>query len=324
MTSAVKRREENVSCVFRPLSHETLALGQISVAVQRQRQRSGLTLAHAAFAAPISPSAFCLMRWPIEAHAQAAVLLKGRIDFQLPDQRRVIVQAGQWFVASFPTPGVDCRITGDIHIIWFECSKEIWREFSAEAAPGSLKVKNCFSNHQTHEPLVIAGGPHDKINHLASELGENQGATIAERLRMEARSLELLSLLLEQPPRSKDHQFEVRHRHPDEEALIAAALFLEENLAEDHSLRAISREVHLNEFKLKKGFRERFDTTVFGYLRRKRMEHARRLLTEDDLTVLAVANVVGYSNPSHFARAFREAFGLSPSEIAKQPNRSAS
>ena len=88
-------------------------------------------------------------------------------------------------------------------------------------------------------------------------------------------------------------------------------------------MRALSRTVHLNEFKLKQGFRQRFNTTVFGYLRQRRMEHARRLLTEHTITVLDAANRVGYTNPSHFARAFREAFGLNPRQIVRHASRPA-
>ena len=47
-----------------------------------------------------------------------------------------------------------------------------------------------------------------------------------------------------------------------------------------------------NEFKLKKGFRECFNTTVFGYLREKRMERAGELLQQNKSSVIEVANAV--------------------------------
>ena len=112
-------------------------------------------------------------------------------------------------------------------------------------------------------------------------------------------------------------------RNEDEEALEAAARYLEENLSGDHSLAQISRQVHLNEFKLKKGFKEYFQTTVFGYLRQKRMEYASQLLTKERFTVIEAAQAVGYSNPSHFTRAFRNCFGVNPREfLLRSPNAS--
>ena len=103
----------------------------------------------------------------------------------------------------------------------------------------------------------------------------------------------------------------------EETALSAAARILETRCHEDHSLAELSRAVHLNEFKLKRGFKERFGTTVFGFLRQKRMELARELLASESQNVIEVANRVGYSNPSHFARAFREAFGVNPSSFQR-------
>jgi AraC-like DNA-binding protein len=55
-----------------------------------------------------------------------------------------------------------------------------------------------------------------------------------------------------------------------------------------------------------------FGTTVFGYLRARRMERARALLEAGKATVLEAAALVGYSNPSNFAAAFRREFGVNP------------
>ena len=44
-----------------------------------------------------------------------------------------------------------------------------------------------------------------------------------------------------------------------------------------------------------------------------RLEHARRLLLETENSVLAVAFECGFENASNFHRAFKAAFGCSPS-----------
>ena len=65
---------------------------------------------------------------------------------------------------------------------------------------------------------------------------------------------------------------------------------------------------------LRRGFQELFSTTVFGYLASQRMSKAQWLLREEKLTVAEVAVMVGYSNPSHFAGAFKRQFGMTPRE----------
>jgi AraC-like DNA-binding protein len=94
-----------------------------------------------------------------------------------------------------------------------------------------------------------------------------------------------------------------------------AAGKLEESLDQAPSLAELAREVGLSETTLKRGFRQVFGTTVFGYLREKRMEHARALLASGRATVIEAAALVGYSNPSNFAAAFRQQFGINPKEF---------
>src|SRR5262249_10895662 len=76
---------------------------------------------------------------------------------------------------------------------------------------------------------------------------------------------------------------------------------LVEHLDEPPTLAELARTAGWNATKLKAGFRTRFGTSVFAYLRRIRMEQARRLLLERHVSVSEVALRVGYQNPSKFA-----------------------
>lgn len=91
-----------------------------------------------------------------------------------------------------------------------------------------------------------------------------------------------------------------------------------QRLANPPSLMSLARQVGLNDRKLKQGFRQVFGTTAFGYLHNHRMEQARSLLLENQLSVTAVAHSVGYTNLCAFSTAFRKKFGVSPRALAKQ------
>jgi AraC family transcriptional activator of pyochelin receptor len=82
----------------------------------------------------------------------------------------------------------------------------------------------------------------------------------------------------------------------------------------DHppSILSLARQVGLNDFKLKQGFRQAFGTTVFGYLRDYRLEQARLLLLEGQMSVQQVARAIGYAHSGYFAKAFKQKFGVSP------------
>jgi AraC family transcriptional regulator len=44
------------------------------------------------------------------------------------------------------------------------------------------------------------------------------------------------------------------------------------------------------------------------------MAEARRLLRETDRGIIEIGLDIGYSSPSHFAKVFRKAVGVTPSE----------
>lgn len=72
------------------------------------------------------------------------------------------------------------------------------------------------------------------------------------------------------------------------------------------------KQTGLNLFKLKRGFKSLFGKTVFAFIRQERMKIAKQLLDDKKITVLEAAIKVGYSNPSHFASAFRKEYGINP------------
>ncbi len=68
---------------------------------------------------------------------------------------------------------------------------------------------------------------------------------------------------------------------------------------------------------LKRGFRQVFGTTVFGYLHHYRLEQARQLLEAGDMNITETAHAIGFADRSYFAAAFRKKFGLNPSRYLK-------
>ena len=60
-----------------------------------------------------------------------------------------------------------------------------------------------------------------------------------------------------------------------------------------------------------------FGQSISQYTMYERMKKAAHLLTETNLSVLEVANRVGYENQSKFAAAFRRSRGSSPLEYRR-------
>lgn len=91
----------------------------------------------------------------------------------------------------------------------------------------------------------------------------------------------------------------------------AKALMLE-NLAEPLTIAELAGQVGMSESSLKRAFRDVQGVSIFAFFQAHRLEQARALLARGEMNVTEVAFCVGYSNHSHFSRAFKRQFGVSP------------
>ena len=73
-----------------------------------------------------------------------------------------------------------------------------------------------------------------------------------------------------------------------------------------------------DEFKLKKGFKEIFGTTIYAALQNERLKIAKELLLSGDINVSEAANIVGYKSLGHFGQAFKSYYGALPTQIKKR------
>ena len=80
------------------------------------------------------------------------------------------------------------------------------------------------------------------------------------------------------------------------------------------SLQDLANETGLNLKKLKEGFKQIYGDTVYSFLFDYKMEHAKRLLENNQLNVAEIGHKVGYSTSSHFIAAFKKKFGTTPKQ----------
>lgn len=100
----------------------------------------------------------------------------------------------------------------------------------------------------------------------------------------------------------------------DIERIHYAQAYLLQNSLQPPSLTQLARIAGINEFKLKKGFREVYKNTVFGYLADHKLNDAREMLLYQHMPIKEVADQLGYSSVQHFSKAFKKKFGISPGQ----------
>jgi AraC-like DNA-binding protein len=133
---------------------------------------------------------------------------------------------------------------------------------------------------------------------------------------LEAKTIELFLLQISQLDKRGCAAHAKLKKH-DVECLHEIREYLELNYDQPTSIAALSRKVGINSMKLKTGFKQLFNTTVFGYLHAIRMEEAKRLLVEENMPVNEVAYRIGYKYPHHFTAAFKKQFDITPSQLRK-------
>jgi AraC family transcriptional activator of pyochelin receptor len=101
----------------------------------------------------------------------------------------------------------------------------------------------------------------------------------------------------------------------DKERIIYAREYLIKHLDMPPSLSELAKAAGINEYKLKRGFKETFGNTVFGYLAETRLELAKNDLLDKKKSVTEIAFELGYSSVQHFSNAFKKKFGVSPGKV---------
>lgn len=101
--------------------------------------------------------------------------------------------------------------------------------------------------------------------------------------------------------------------------LQRAQRYLEVHLDEPLDPQAVAKAAHYSLHHFHRLFRAHFGESVMQHLRRLRIERAARQLRGTDHSILDIALWAGYGSPEAFLRAFREHFGVLPSELRAQP-----
>jgi AraC family transcriptional regulator len=93
---------------------------------------------------------------------------------------------------------------------------------------------------------------------------------------------------------------------------------LESDLSGEFPLSRLALECGLSVRHFTRGFRQSVGMPPHRYLLKRRIERARDLLRDPDLTLLEVALACGFSDQSHFSRLFRASMHMSPGAWRRQ------
>lgn len=93
-----------------------------------------------------------------------------------------------------------------------------------------------------------------------------------------------------------------------------AIKYISDNYSSKITLARVAAKACMSKYHFSRSFRKVTGTTYRDYLSECRIEKAKDLLIRCDLPITEIAFAVGYTDMTHFARAFKKIAGLAPSQ----------
>jgi AraC family transcriptional regulator len=93
--------------------------------------------------------------------------------------------------------------------------------------------------------------------------------------------------------------------------------FVESSLDQDLTLESLAHEAGYSRAHFLRMFRESTGTTPHQYVMQRRIAHAEKMLSENELGVAEIAVACGFSSQAHLTLAFKKQTGVAPAEYRR-------
>ena len=175
-----------------------------------------------------------------------------------------------------------------------------------------------FENIKLGKPIIEVRKTKTSVKAIIHQLFKQKINESLRALYIRGKVYELLSLYLDMSDENDTEQCPFMANEDTVLKIKQAKDIIVAEMASPPSLDELSKKVGLNTKKLKMGFKDLYGMPVFTFLFNYKMEHAKKLLSQNGNNVNEVAILVGYSTSSHFIVAFKKKFGITPKQFTKQ------
>ena len=140
------------------------------------------------------------------------------------------------------------------------------------------------------------------LRFVSDDLGQDLANTVADQLIYNAIRTERDGQRLSIPTR-------IGVRHPKLSLVIQ---MMEKNIEEPISPSILAREVGMSTRQLERLFRRYLNRSPKRYYMELRLQKARNLLMQTEMSVINVALACGFASPSHFSKCYRSHYNTTP------------
>lgn len=167
----------------------------------------------------------------------------------------------------------------------------------------NMKNNNFIFLHKQTPPNMTV-----EMHMILKEISGYSKKGMMQRLFIEAKIIKLLILIFEQF--NEKDIVEDLSKTPE-----TIKKFLDENYHKNLKVEEISRIIGINQNKLRKEFKEHYQTTIVDYVSELRMLKAKKMIINKQFMIKEIAIECGYEYVQNFTRAFKKKFGVSPEKL---------
>ncbi|WP_121967084.1 helix-turn-helix transcriptional regulator [Myroides sp. N17-2] len=252
-----------------------------------------------------------------QKHIELFFLFQGEHFYNSNKKQCVNTSTGRF--SFFHLPNIDGSLAfnpveGNYSSIGIELSIEyLERVFNGDLELLGEFGKSLYSERESAFSSNVMIQP--QMKRVLQDLVHNDYTGTMKKMYIESKIIEILLQVIKHGGESRYDLSGGSLSRSDIDKLYYVRELVSNNLQNPYSLRELSRLAGINEFKLKKGFKEIFSTTIFNHLYDERMVLGQKLLIEQDTSIADIAQQVGYKNPTHFTAAFKRKFNELPKEV---------
>lgn len=162
-------------------------------------------------------------------------------------------------------------------------------------------------------PYVLPGGATAEAKEQAQQVVQhlNDESSSLNKLKANAVMQLLLADIL------CKHEGDIRPcagTHTAQQHVFKLIRWMEDHLSESFELKDLAQKVHISSDYIHELFISVVGVSPMQYARRLRLRKAKQLLCLQELSVRDICELTGFSSPQYFARVFKNAEGMTPTE----------
>ena len=151
-------------------------------------------------------------------------------------------------------------------------------------------------------------------NRVMDEMGMEANAPFFSFQAKDYRQLRTETLLLLE---RMNAVYEAHYDQVEADKIHQIKQFISEHSHKDISLNILAQRVNLSPIYISKMFKEKLGINYIDFLTECRIEKAKKLLNDPELSLKEITFEIGYHEPNYFSKVFKKMCGVSPKEYRK-------